>query len=143
MDSFRDEKGGIRGKWILLGLLVVAGGLGWVSFHPPTMSNWYADVTVPALSADGQKGRDVFNRVCAECHGIDASGGDKGPTLIHVVYRPGHHADGAFHIAALRGVRQHHWHFGAMPAQKDKVSKADVDTILAFVRETQRANGIQ
>jgi hypothetical protein len=41
----------------------------------------------------------------------------------------------------LRGARQHHWRFGDMPAQL-QVSKEQVATIIQYVREMQRANGI-
>lgn len=58
-----------------------------------------------------------------------------------MIYEPGHHADGAFFLAAARGVRQHHWSFGDMPAVPD-VTPQEVAAIIAYVRALQRANGI-
>ncbi|MBL4613832.1 MAG: cytochrome c [Magnetovibrio sp.] len=45
-------------------------------------------VTVPPLSDQGQRGREVFATACAQCHGADGSGGSRtGPPLIHPMYR--------------------------------------------------------
>ena len=56
-------------------------------------------VMVPQLSVAGQQGEKLFNANCAECHGKNAGGTNKGPTFLHRVYHPNHHADGAFVIA--------------------------------------------
>ena len=93
------------------------------------------------LSATAEKGRLAFNRDCAICHGRDAKGGSGGPPLIHKIYEPSHHADGAFRLAVQRGVQQHHWQFGNMPAQPH-VAPEDVENIIVYVREAQRAVGI-
>ncbi len=70
-----------------------------------------------------------------------AAGSDKGPPLIHVIYEPSHHADMAFVMAMRNGVRAHHWPFGDM-APVEGLSLADMEAIIAFVREVQVANGI-
>ena len=70
-----------------------------------------------------------------------AMGGDGGPPLIHKIYEPSHHGDETFHLAGRRGVMQHHWDFGPMPAQP-QVTEETMTQIIAFVRATQRANGI-
>lgn len=98
-------------------------------------------VQVPALSLTAQKGEAAFNDNCAACHGDNASGTDQGPPLIHDIYNPGHHADGAFFLAAKNGVRAHHWPYGNMPKQP-QVSAGEVAAIVAYVRELQAANGI-
>ncbi|WP_417768526.1 c-type cytochrome [Stappia sp.] len=99
-------------------------------------------VVVPELSGDEARGRDLFGASCASCHGENAAGRAAiAPPLVHLVYEPGHHADGAFVLAAARGVRQHHWTFGDMPAVPG-VSPQDVAAITAYVRALQRANGI-
>ncbi len=59
------------------------------------------------------------------------------PPLVHKIYEPGHHADGAFLLAVSRGVRAHHWPFGDMPPV-DGVSQEDVQKIVAYVRALQR-----
>lgn len=101
-------------------------------------------VTLPAtLSPQAQTGKQAFDAVCAACHGVAAAGKDGfGPPLVHVIYEPNHHADIAFYRAAENGVRAHHWRFGDMPAQKG-LTKGDLANIVTYVRELQRANGIE
>jgi len=98
-------------------------------------------VTVPELSRTASAGQEAFTAQCAGCHGPNAGGTDQGPPLIHDWYRPGHHADVAFRLAAQRGVPQHHWNFGNMPPQP-QVGDRSMQQIITFVRELQRANGI-
>jgi mono/diheme cytochrome c family protein len=123
-------------------VLVIGAGL-FVSdmiagLRGPTM----VKVTEPKLSSVASQGKATFNANCASCHGKNASGTGKGPPLVHNIYNAGHHADGAFFLAAKRGTRQHHWKFGNMPAQP-QVNEGDVKTIIQYIRELQRANGIE
>ena len=103
-----------------------------------------ADVIVPeSLSADAQLGQRIFETTCATCHGINAAGQNGvAPPLIHTFYRPGHHSDEAFQMAAANGVRSHHWNFGNMP-RIEGVTRADVQYIARYIREVQQANGIE
>lgn len=109
----------------------------------PEEGNAMAAVTLPdTLSPEATMGKQAFDAVCADCHGENAAGRmGMGPPLIHKVYEPSHHGDMAFYLAAANGVRAHHWQFGDMPAQPG-VTKADVSAIISYVREVQRANGI-
>nr|WP_244953856.1 cytochrome c [Stappia indica] len=108
--------------------------------HEPASA--MVEVTVPELSGLAAEGRTAFDALCASCHGENAAGRQGiAPPLVHVIYEPGHHADGAFLLAATRGVRQHHWTFGDMPPVPE-ASPQDVAAITAYVRELQRANGI-
>ena len=59
-------------------------------------------------------GKIAYDSSCAACHGVSAAGTDKGPPFVHAIYKPGHHADFAFQLAAKGGVRAHHWRFGDM-----------------------------
>ncbi len=59
-----------------------------------------------------------------------------------MIYEPSHHGDMAFVMAAQRGVQAHHWRFGDMPPQEG-LTEGDLKAIVAYVREMQRANGIQ
>lgn len=93
------------------------------------------------LSPAAQAGEALFDDNCAACHGERGAGSDSGPPLIHDIYNPGHHADMSFVLAAAQGVRAHHWRFGDMPPQP-QVSRAEVEKIVAYVREVQQANGI-
>lgn len=95
----------------------------------------------PVLSEMAVAGKQKFEENCASCHGKSASGTKIGPPLVHDIYNPGHHPDEAFYAAAKRGVRQHHWPFGDMPAQP-KVSEKDMALIVKYMRELQLANGI-
>lgn len=120
----------------------VVAGIGavlWWRMSGPTST--VVDVEVPGLSAVAQAGQEAFQAHCAECHGPAAGGTDKGPPLVHQWYRPNHHADAAFVLAAKRGVPQHHWRFGNMPPQP-QVGERSIQQITQYVRELQQANGI-
>ncbi|MEG3618760.1 cytochrome c [Magnetovibrio sp. PR-2] len=106
-----------------------------------TQPNTTVNVVVPELSAKARIGQTKFNQNCVECHGADAGGSEKGPPLIHRYYEPNHHADGAFFLAAQRGVRAHHWPYGDMPPQPH-MSTVDMAAIVQYVRELQKHNGI-
>ena len=94
-----------------------------------------------ALSDAAREGEELFNASCSVCHGVNAAGTSQGPTLIDRIYHPGHHPDFSIRNAVRKGVRQHHWLFGDMPPV-DGVSADDVEKIICYVRELQRANGI-
>ena len=100
-----------------------------------------AAVIVPPLSEPAQAGAAAFNANCALCHGPNATGTALGPPLVHKIYEPNHHQDFAFRNAVQNGVQSHHWQFGNMPPMPT-VSDAEVEAIICYVRELQRANGI-
>jgi len=93
------------------------------------------------LNATASEGETVFNTHCAQCHGPEATGTNLGPTLIDRIYHPGHHGDAAFHLAVLRGVRQHHWNFGNM-LPVPGVTETQVDQVICYVRHLQLTAGI-
>ncbi len=92
-----------------------------------------------ALVTDGDI---LYQASCASCHGSDLRGTDFGPSQLSVVYQPGHHPDESYASAALNGVRSHHWDFGDMQPIAG-LSGADMDRIVAFIRETQRTEGFE
>jgi len=102
------------------------------------------DVQLPeSLSANAEIGRTMFEAKCAVCHGPSAAGQDGlAPPLIHRFYEPNHHADEAIQRAVAMGVQQHHWDFGDMPPVSG-LTRGDVQMIIAYIREVQRANGIE
>lgn len=102
-----------------------------------------ANVLLPeTLSQNAQIGQLAFEAKCAACHGLNAAGQDGvAPPLVHIIYEPSHHGDEAFQRAAAMGVRGHHWPFGDMPPVEG-VTRGDVTMIIAYIRELQRANGI-
>ena len=101
------------------------------------------EVTLPEeLSANAEIGKRAFEAKCAVCHGANAAGQNGvAPPLVHKIYEPSHHADMAFVMAAQNGVRAHHWNFGNMPPVEG-LTQGDVMMIATYVRELQRANGI-
>ena len=94
------------------------------------------------LSAEAQIGLRAFEAACARCHGENAAGQQGvAPPLIHKIYEPSHHADESFQRAVATGVRSHHWSFGDMPPVEG-LTRGDVAMVVAYIREIQRANGI-
>ena len=83
-------------------LLLGAGSVAWraISSFDETVTT---AVKVPQLSVYAREGKKVFDDNCAACHGTNAAGSDTGPPLVHDIYNPGHHSDGAFFAAANRG----------------------------------------
>jgi len=128
-------------KYAVLGFVLVGLFLAVSKFFNGGKQGARVDVAVPELSAQAALGKEAFNANCAQCHGKNAAGTDKGPPLIHDIYNPGHHGDQAFVIAAKRGVRRHHWPFGNMPPQP-QVTGTQIAAIIKYVRELQVANGI-
>jgi cytochrome c2 len=129
---------GRRRVLVAAGLGGLLAGLGlWAAYREAPAPT----VRVPELSPTAQAGRAAFQQSCASCHGDVAQGTTTGPPLVHVIYRPGHHADVAFQLAVRRGVRAHHWRFGDMPPQPTVPADA-LPAITRYVRELQQANGI-
>jgi mono/diheme cytochrome c family protein len=136
------QKGFGKLKYLVAACAAVALGLWlWQTADLPGGTGPLVDVKVPELSPLAMRGRTAFDTNCAPCHGTNAAGSDKGPPLVHMIYNPGHHADGSFFLAAKRGVRSHHWRFGDMPPQP-QVTDGEIAAIVRFVRELQAANGI-
>ncbi len=100
-----------------------------------------SDTTGKPLSDMAREGEGLFNANCSVCHGMKAAGTNQGPTLIDRIYHPGHHSDASIRNAVSRGVQQHHWTFGDM-APVAGVSEDEVEKIICYVRELQRADGI-
>lgn len=103
-----------------------------------------AEVALPAeLSANAQLGKTIFEAVCASCHGLNAAGQEGvAPPLVHRIHEPSHHADFAFVMAARNGVQAHHWRFGNMPPVQERLTDAEIASIVRYIRELQRENGI-
>jgi mono/diheme cytochrome c family protein len=87
-------------------------------------------------------GGELYAAICAVCHGADLRGTDLGPSHLSEIYEPSHHADGAFVLAIQSGSRAHHWQFGDMPPVMG-LTQADIEGIIAFVRESQRLEGFE
>lgn len=94
-----------------------------------------------AAPQEFRSGEGLFNANCARCHGERGVGTDKGPPLVHKIYEPSHHSDMSFYLAALKGVRAHHWRFGDMP-RVEGLNEREVGSIILYVRWLQRRAGI-
>lgn len=138
--------------YILSAAVLAAIGLGaWAWLKPgqeadaatPPDGAPLVQIALPGeLSVQAQMGERAYDAICADCHGEDATGRmNMGPPLVHKIYEPSHHGDMSFVMAVQRGVKAHHWPFGDMPPQPG-LTNADVGAIIAYVRELQRANGI-
>ena len=124
-------------------LALLAASLGIVAACSGDGATAPRDSDIPVQDAElVAQGEPLYQANCASCHGADLRGTDKGPSHLSIVYEPNHHGDGAFVLAALRGVRQHHWSFGDM-APVPGLSEEDLEAIVAYVREQQRLNGFE
>jgi cytochrome c5 len=83
------------------------------------------------------KGQLLYEKYCSACHGLQLTGSDKGPPLLHPFYKPSHHGDKSFYHAALQGVKQHHWEFGDMPPVEGMTPKK-MDSLVPYVRYYQQ-----
>jgi cytochrome c len=140
---------------IVFGALAILGGLAYTMWPTVDVSNEtvvvdkkvaegaLAKVLLPdTLSQNAKTGKLAFEVKCVSCHGVNAAGqAGVAPPLVHIIYEPNHHGDESFQRAAALGVRAHHWSFGNMPAVEG-LTRADVKMIVAYIRELQRANGI-
>ena len=129
----------------VVSLLFVVIGCGGEGGQQYATSQAQATREVPSpgyqLSETARAGEELFNANCSICHGVNAAGTGRGPTLIDRIYHPGHHSDLSFRSAVRQGVRQHHWTFGNM-APVPGVSPGDVDKVICYIRELQRAERI-
>jgi mono/diheme cytochrome c family protein len=92
--------------------------------------------------ADLAAGEAAYQANCAQCHGSDLRGTDRGPSHLSIVYEPSHHSDAAFQLAVRNGARAHHWGFGDMPPVEG-LTDAEIADITAFVRSVQEREGFE
>ena len=98
-------------------------------------------VAAGACGADGprtplERGEAIYAANCAQCHGGDLGGSDRGPSLLDPVYGPDQLTDAAFVDAVRNGVDERLWDFGAMPGN-GSYTDDQIAAILAFVRAEQ------
>ena len=118
---------------------MIVAALGWRSQGSGV--DHVVEVEVPVLSEVELQGKNLFDRNCLTCHGINAGGSEEGPPLVHIYYEPSHHGDEAFYFGVRHGVRQHHWNFGNMPSVTGLL-EPEVTKIIAYIRRLQCYNGI-
>ncbi len=103
------------------------------------------DVTAPAGTAAElaiPDGAEVYQQFCAECHGVDLRGTDKGPSQLSIIYEPNHHGDYAYRVAIRDGTREHHWWFGDMPPVEG-ISDLEIEKVISFIRAAQQRLGFE
>lgn len=109
---------------------------------PATDDTAMVAITMPEISGNAVIGQNIFESICAACHGAQGVGNaEAGPPLIHKIYEPSHHGDESFQRAVAHGVRAHHWKFGDMQPV-DGLTRGDVVMVIDYIRTIQRANGI-
>ncbi len=109
---------------------------------PPAQT---AEVTAPTSTAAElviPDGAEVYQQYCAECHGVDLRGTDKGPSQLSIVYEPNHHGDYAYRVAIRDGTREHHWWFGDMPPVEG-ISDLEIEKVISFIRAEQERLGFE
>jgi mono/diheme cytochrome c family protein len=94
-----------------------------------------------ACGADGprttlESGEATYRANCAQCHGADLSGTDRGPSLLEPAYGPDQLTDAEFADAIRNGVEEQLWNFGPMPAN-GAIGDAQIAAIVEFVRSEQ------
>ncbi|WP_350335373.1 c-type cytochrome [Coralliovum pocilloporae] len=131
-------------SYLMLGCIVIVAGLSAFLVSQVSHTDIEAPTTIkfPSLTGMALEGQTAFRTSCSSCHGTGGTGTEYGPPLIHKIYKPSHHGDGAFWVAVRNGVRAHHWQFGNMPPQAD-VSDKEITSIIAYVRAVQRYNNIR
>ena len=87
-------------------------------------------------------GAAVYQQFCAECHGADLRGTDKGPSQLSIIYEPNHHGDFAYRVAIREGTRAHHWGFGDMPPVED-ISDLEIEKVISYIRAEQQRLGFE
>jgi len=87
-----------------------------------------AGCTVPRLQPDAS-GAQVFDTICARCHGKDLSGGI-GPSL-----GPGSEAaamtDEFYRFTIIHG-------FGRMPSFRSSLTDGQIERVIDYIRQQQR-----
>ena len=94
-----------------------------------------------ACGADGprtalERGEAIYGANCAQCHGAELAGTDRGPSLLDPIYGPAQLSDAEFADSIRNGVEQRLWEFGEMPAN-GAITDEQIDAILTFVRARQ------
>ena len=85
------------------------------------------------VPAKFEAGQNYYHRICANCHGADALGKQtKAPGLIDVEYLPANFSDDEIREQVVEGSDK-------MPSQRNKVSDAEIDEIIKYLRYSQQA----
>lgn len=88
----------------------VLGGIAVVTsrFRTPSPTSLTRVFVLPNLTEAERIGLGYFIVHRQACHGENGRGTRVGPPLVHKIYEPSHHGDGAFGRAVRQGVVAHH-----------------------------------
>lgn len=94
-----------------------------------------------ACGADGPtttlgRGEAIYAANCAQCHGDDLAGTDRGPSLLEPIYGPDQLSDAEVADAIRNGADEELWDFGPMPAN-GAITDTQIEAIIVFVRAEQ------
>ena len=78
-------------------------------------------------------GQIHYHKLCGNCHGPDAMGGNRAPKLIQKIYSSDAYSNEKITNIILNGSSS-----GAMPAQKGKVSDEEIKEIIKYIRYSQK-----
>lgn len=109
---------------------------------PTVTSDAFAPPTTAAGAPAVPDGAAVYQQYCAECHGVDLRGTDKGPSQLSIIYEPNHHGDYAYRAAIREGTREHHWWFGDMPPVEG-ITDLEIEKVISYIRAEQERLGFE
>ena len=90
--------------------------------------------SVPEDYVAGQK---YFYQVCANCHGVDAAGGNKAPTFLQEIFLPTNFTNERIAKTILNGSSSEE-----MPSQRNKINDEQIKEIIKYIRFSQREKGV-
>ena len=89
---------------------------------PEPATTTVASNATPAMGSQARAGASLFGRNCAHCHGDDAKG-DEGPSLYDLT-----RSNARIATIIKEGIK------GEMPKFGSKLSEADIQSLIAFLR---------
>jgi len=125
--KFDKEKGKKMKKFILISLVLI------LNFFI-TSCSVEPRKTVPEEYKAGQK---HYHRICANCHGPDAMGGNRAPKLIQKIYSTDAYSDEKFVQIILNGSNS-----GSMPSLEGKLSDKEIQQVIKYIRYLQRVSDL-
>lgn len=134
--SYRQRPVAVLSVLFILTVIGVLAYMGETSPWSPHMSAWSADA-IPVKYVKGRTPLEMHgatliqNKQCRNCHALGGEGGQRGPALDGVASR----------LTADQMVRQIIQGGGNMPAYGKKLTPAEVEAIVAFMR-TLTPNGV-
>ena len=90
-----------------------------------------------SVPEDYLAGQKYFHQVCANCHGVDAAGGNKAPTFLQEKFLSTNFTNRKIAKTILNGSSS-----GTMPSQQNKVNDEQIREIIKYIRYSQREAGV-